>query len=343
MRPDRLLRPTPLALLLFVGIVLFLFRLSLFEGWTFIGDSDRLNSVINTRLFEVDALRAGRPIPMWSDQQFMGYSVIGLHWMLARFSPVPCLLAMVAPEQMLYVLGAITAAMLALTIAATYWMLGAYTGSPLARVTGALLYGLGSFTIHKIVQLDVSSLPIVVLPVLMILVRTTRRETAVRAFLVMAALWAVMVGLTILQEIAYVAMLFGAYALYRSARLWSIWPVLAAGLAFGCGVLIASPRVITVATDIPDVARTSVNVQTAPVETLRYWGDGLMGRTAAENEAVRGAVLNMHEGIQLLTSALGAWAVLAAGLAARSGWSRAWGIALILVLSIALAQWWRPF
>jgi hypothetical protein len=181
------------------------------------------------------------------------------------------------------------------------------------------------------------------MPVLMVLVRTTRRETAVRAFLLTTILWAFLIGYTILQEIAYIAMLFGTYALYRTVRVRDPWPVLVAGLAFVCGVTIASPRVLTVATDIPDVARTTVNFQTAPVETLRYWGDGLLGRTADENEAVRGATLNMHEGVQLLTSAMGAWAVLMAGLLARSRLARFWGVGLALVLSIALSLWWRPF
>ena len=45
----------------------------------------------------------------------------------------------------------------------------------------------------------------------------------------------------------------------------------------------------------------------------------------------------------MLTSALAAWAAIMAGLVARSGWARAWGVGLMLVLSIALSLWWRPF
>ena len=331
------------ALLLIAGCVLFLFRLSLFAGWTFIGDSDRLNSVINTRLFEVDAVRAGRPIPLWSDLQFMGYSIVGLHWMLTGFSPMPYLLALLPPSEMLHGLAALTALLLALTILSTYWMLGAYTTHPVARIVGALLFGLGAFTLHKLSQLDISFAAITAMPVLMVIVRETHRETAARSFLLTALLWAVLIGYTILQEIAYIAMLWGTYALYRSARLRDLWPVMVAGLAFVCAITVAAPRVLTVASEIPDVARTSANVHTAPVEVLRYFGDGLLGRTHDENEAVRGATLNLHEGVQILTSALAAWATLMVGLVARSGVSRAWGTGLILILSTALALWWRPF
>jgi hypothetical protein len=152
----------------------------------------------------------------------------------------------------------------------------------------------------------------------------------------------VLIGYTILQEIAYIALLFSTYALYRSVRLRDPWPVVVAGLAFVCGVAIAAPRILTVATDIPDVARTTVNFLVAPVEVLRFFGDGLLGRTVDENEAVRGATINLHEGVQILTSPLGAWAAVLAGLVARSGVARAWGIALVLILSTAIALWWRP-
>ena len=331
------------ALVVIVGCALFLFRLSLFAGWTFVGDSDRLNSVINTRLFEVDAVRAGRPIPLWSDLQFMGYSIVGLHWMLTGFSPLPYLLALLPPTEMLHALAALTALLLALTILATYWMLGSYATHPVAQIVGALLFGLGAFTLHKLSQLDISFAAITAMPALMVLVRETRRETAARSFLLTGLLWAVLIGYTILQEIAYIAMLWGTYALYRSARLRDLWPVMVAGLAFVCAVTVAAPRVLTVASEIPDVARTSANVHTAPVEILRYFGDGLLGRTHDENEAVRGATLNLHEGVQVLTSALAAWATVTVGVVARSGAARAWGIGLILILSTALALWWRPF
>ena len=339
----RLPRADIVALILIAACVLFLFRLSLFAGWTFIGDSDRLNSIFNARLFEVVSLQKRGYIPFWSDQQLMGFSIVSLHWMLTTFSPMPYLLALLPTSEMLHVLAAFSALMLGLTIAGTYWFFGAYSTHLAPRLVGALLFGLGAFTIHKLSQLDLSFAAIVAMPYLLLLVRETRRETATRVFLAITALWAAIIAYTILQEIAYITMLFATYALYRSARLRDPWPVTVAGLAFVCAVVIASPRVITVAIEIPDLARTTVNFQTAPVEVLRYFGDGLLGRTHDENEAVRGATLNLHEGVQVLSSALGAWATIAAGLLARSGVARAWGVGLILILSTALALWWRPF
>ncbi len=330
-------------LILFAVCSLFLFRLSLFAGWTFIGDADRLNSVLNTRFFEVLSLHQRGTIPAWSDQQFMGYSVVGLHWMLTTFSPVPYVLALLPTAGMLPALAAFSAVMLFLTLAATYWMLGAYSASPLARTVGAILFGLGSYTVHKLLQLDLSFAALTMMPVLMLLVRATRRATAARMFLALALSWAFVALYTVLQEIAYIAMLYSSYALYRSVRLRDGWPVMIGALAFICGVAIASSRILTVAVDIPDVARSSMDIPTAPFEVLRYFGDGLLGRNQDENDLVRGGAVNTHEGVQLLMSSAGAWAAILAGLLARSGAARGWGIGLFLVLSVAFVSWWRPF
>ena len=343
MRDGRLLRQHVVPCLLFAACALFLFRLSLFEGWTFIGDSDRINSVINTRLFEVGALRERGDIPAWSDQQFMGYSIVGLHWMLTEFSPVPYLLVLLPTSAMLYALSVLSAVLLTCTIAAAYWMLGAYSTSLVPRIVGALLYGLGSYTVHKLTQLDLSFAALTAAPVLVLLVRVTHQDTAVKVFVALTALWAGLVGYTVLQEIAYIAMFFGTYALYRSVRTRSLWPALVAGLAFGCGVSIASPRVLTVATDIPDVARTTISVATSPEETLRYFGDGLLGRIKRENNLVRGVTVNLHEGVQLLSSSMGAWAVVMAGLVSRSRVIRLWAVGLVLVLSIVALPWLQSY
>src|SRR4051794_13542104 len=175
-RPGLQIQPSRahlVAALLFVVCALILFRLSLFQGWTFVGDSDRLNTDLNVRLFEVDAIHARGSVPTWSEDQFMGYSIVGLHWLLTAFTPVPYLLALLPSSQMYTALAALSAALLALAIGAAYWALGAYSREPVSRVVGALLYGLASYTIHKLTQLDVAFLALAATPVLLRLVRET--------------------------------------------------------------------------------------------------------------------------------------------------------------------------
>ena len=329
--------------LIFVGCSLVLFRLSLFQGWTFIGDSDRLNTVLNVRLFEVLSILQRGSVPTWSEQQFMGYGIVGLHWMLPGAPPLPQLLALLPTSELYHALAALAAALLVSTMAAAYWALGAYATGPVQRVVGALLYATGTYTVHKLTQLDLSFAALIAPPILLRLVRTTGRECAPKSFLGMAACWAFLVLFTVLQEIAYIALLWGAYAFFRSVRLRTPWPVVVAGLAFAVGVVIGTPRVITIAADIPFVTRTETNIQTTAVEALRYFGDGLLGRSQGEQGVLRGATINMHEGVQLLSSGLAALAVIALGVLAPSCWLRFWGVALLVILSVALNAYFRPF
>lgn len=335
--------PHLLAGLLFVACAVVLFRLSLIEGWTFVGDSDRLNTALNVRLFETDAIRARGSVPTWSEHQFMGSSIVGLHWLLTAYTPVPYLLALLPPSELYHALAILAAVMLALAAGAAYWAFGVYVQDPVSRVVGALLYALGSYTVHKLTQLDVAFLALVLSPVLLRLVREARRETAPRSFLLIALCWASLVLFTVLQEIAYIGLLAGTYALYRAVRTRDPWPLAIAGLAFACATLIGMPRVLTVATESPLVARTSNNIETAAVEALRYFGDGLLGREPREQRLVRGNAVNLHEGVQLLHSALAALAVLAVGLLARSWVVRAWAVGLAVVLSVALVGWFERY
>jgi hypothetical protein len=335
--------PDLLACLFLVGCALALFRLSLFQGWSFIGDSDRLNTVLNVRLFEVLSILQYGTVPTWSEHQFMGYGIVGLHWMLPGAPPIPQLLSLLPLTELYHALAALAAGLLAAAMLAAYWALGAYSTGPLQRLVGALLYGTGMYTIHKLTQLDISFAALVAPPIFVRLVRDTRRETAARTFLGMAICWALLVVFTVLQEIAYIALLWGAYALFRTLRLRDPWPLVAAGLAFVAGVAIGLPRVVTIAAEIPFVTRTSTNIQTTAAEALRYFGDGLLGRTQGENGMLRGNPINLHEGVQLLNSALAAWGVVALGLLLPSRWLRFWGVALVVVLSVALNAYFRPF
>src|SRR5205814_611837 len=114
--------------------------------------------------------------------------------------------------------------------------------------------------------------------------------------------WAMLALFTFLQEVAYVILLFAAYSLYRSVRTRDPWPLVVAGLAGATGIVIGLPRLLTVAAEFQEMARTSTDLRTIDVEALRFFGDGLLGRTFAEQRDLLGGDLNLHEGIQMLGS-----------------------------------------
>ena len=326
-----------------MGYALFLFRLSLFEGWTYIGDSDRLNNMLNLRLFEVFSILKRGSVPSWNEWEFMGYGVSGVHWMLPGAPPLPQLLAMVPLSELYRALGLLAVILFTATMLATYWALGVYSIGPVQRVVGTLLYATGAYTFHKMTQLDIAFLALVAPPILHRLVYMTTRERAPWTFLGMSLCWSVLMVLTVLQEVAYVGLFWGIYALYRSVRLRDPWPLVAAGLAFVIGVTIATPRIITIATEMSVVARTSTNVQNAAIEAVRYFGDGLLGRSQGEQRLLLIPPVNLHEGVQLLNSSLAALAVIAIGLITPSRWLRFWSTTLLVVISVALIDFFPSF
>jgi hypothetical protein len=330
-------------LLALLAVSVILFRLSLFEGWTFVGDSDRLNTVLSIRLFETDQLRARGSISTWTEQQFMGYSMAGIHWMLPGFTPLPYLLVLLPTSQMFSALAVFAMLLLTVAMATAYLTLRPYSRGPIPAAAGGLVYGLSSYIVLRIAQLDLSFCLLILMPVMLALIRSIRRQTAARGFLVLTACWAALVLLTFLQEVAYVTFVVGAYALYRTARQRDPWPLLVLGLAFVVGVSIGLPRVITVGIDFRELARSTNNYQTPAVEAVRFFGDGLLGRFIGEQQRVLGGPLNLHEGVQLLGSALAALMAITLGLVSRSWLVRLLAVTIVVILSVALSAYQRPF
>jgi hypothetical protein len=335
--------PSTLLLAALAVMILALFRLSLFEGWTFIGDSDRLNTVLNVRLFEVNQIQSRGSVSTWSDGQFMGSSMTGLHWMLPGFTPLPYLLALFPVTDTFWLLGVFAALLLGLSIVSAYVTIRVYTPSAIAAAAGAMAYGLSAYVILRITQLDVSFGLLIVVPLMLKVIRETRRENAARSFLWLTIAWAALFLLTFLQEVAYVSFLVGSYALYRSARMRTLWPLLILGFAFTIGTVIGLPRVITVGQDFGELWRSSTNLQTEPVQAFRFFGDGILGRYHGEQDGPLKGNINLHEGIQMLGSALAALAAISAGLMSRSWVMRLLGVALVVVLGVGYVDYNRAF
>jgi hypothetical protein len=342
MRPDRLPRPTLLALVLIVGIVLFLFRLSLFQGWTFVGDSDRLNTFLNVRLFEVESIQARGTVSAWSDQQFMGSSMAALHWMLPGGSPFPYLMALFPRTEAFRVAALITMSLLMVACWSGFLALSAYSSHPVGGIVGGVLYGTSVYAIHRVAQVDASFSVLILMPLVLVGIREARRETAAWTFAGLTACWAALMVFTFLQEVAYAALFFGAYTAYRAARLRDPWVLLISGLAFACGLSMGLPRLLTVAAEFGDISRSNIDFSWTVAEALRYFDDGLVGRTNGEQELLRAPMLNLHEGVQLLSSPMAALLAIAAALLARSWVMRLWGVGLVVTLSVVLVIWFRP-
>ena len=127
-------RGDALALVLPTALALGLFSFHLAGYATFLGDSDRLNGFLNVRKFEVENLRAGG-LKAWSDFQFMGQSMYGLHYMVPDvFSRLEALF----PLADLYrVAGFVTCGLLIAAAFVAYAFLKATCGDPFSAAVGA--------------------------------------------------------------------------------------------------------------------------------------------------------------------------------------------------------------
>ena len=96
--------------------VCFVFWPQIFGAGVFIGESDRLNSYLNMRLAEYDALKQFGRVPDWDSRMFGGFSLAALHWMNPGKDPIPYLLQFLSRDNIFWALGFIP---ILLIIAAT--------------------------------------------------------------------------------------------------------------------------------------------------------------------------------------------------------------------------------
>jgi hypothetical protein len=81
-----------IVLVLLVCGVAVVFWQQLIGTAVFIGETDRLNTYLNVRLAEYDALRTYGRVPAWNPTMFGGFSVAALHWMNPGTDPIAFLL-----------------------------------------------------------------------------------------------------------------------------------------------------------------------------------------------------------------------------------------------------------
>lgn len=217
-KPDRPFR-WPIILLFFLGAAFFVFWPQILGSGVFIGESDRLNSYLNMRLAEYDALlRLGR-VPDWDSQMFGGFSLAALHWMNPGRDPIAYLLQHFSRDNVFWALGFTPILLIVAAGVTSFLYIRAVVNAEAAACVGALAYSLSVFSLHRAAQVDNAELTVVLVPLGLLFVRQADRKTLAAPF---AGLTLVMTALTFwgfLQEVAYAFLFFGVYALYRAGLL----------------------------------------------------------------------------------------------------------------------------
>jgi hypothetical protein len=292
---------------LLLGAVVIVFWQQLIGAGVFIGESDRLNAYLNMRLAEYDALQKYGRVPAWNPTMFGGFSVAALHWMNPGADPIAYFLQLFPRDRVYQVLGYVSIALVPAACTTAYFYIRDLTGARIPAAIAALCYGLSVFGIHRIAQIDNIYLVLLLLPAAMLAIRRVRTENLIRPFVGLAMSMTALAFWAFLQEVAYAFCFLGAYALYRAAVYWKSGPraALAILIVFGTSsvvaLLFAAPRIVALSSEFFQLTRTSSLQYSGYQELLRFFHEGIYGRYFAEGPP-EGTSLNIHEGLQLLSS-----------------------------------------
>ncbi len=298
-----------MAAFLIVPCVAYVFWPHIAGVGVFIGESDRLNSYLNIRLAEYDALRELGRMPTWDYSMFGGFSLAALHWMSPGNDPIAWYLQLFARGDVFWALGFVAILFVASACLSAYLYIRELVGDGLIAACAAICYGLSVFSVHRICQVDTAHLIIVLLPLAMLAVRKITSQQMLWPFVGLCTVLTALAQWGFLQEVAYTFYFVGAYAVYRSALRWregwgtSVAPAVVFGAAAFISILFASPRLITVGLEFGQLTRASSLNYYGYNELLRFLYEGIYGRYYDEGRSL-GHAMNLHEGLQLVSSSM---------------------------------------
>ena len=297
-----------IVLAVLTGGVALVFWQQLVGAAVFIGESDRLNTYLNMRLAEYDALRTYGRVPAWNPTMFGGFSVSALHWMNPGTDPIAFFLQLFSRDQVYQALGYVSIALVLAACGTAYLYIRDLNGARIPAAIAALCYGLSAFGIHRIAQVDNSYLTLLLLPAAMLAIRRIRADNLIWPFVGLTLSISVLAFWGFLQEVAYSFCFLAAYALYRAAVSWKSGPratlrvLIVVGTSFVVCLLFAAPRLITVGSEFFGLRRAAGHFHHPGYqEFLRFFHEGIYGRYFAESRVVLNS-LNLHEGLQLVSS-----------------------------------------
>jgi hypothetical protein len=297
-----------IVLAVLIGGVALVFWQQLVGAAVFIGESDRLNTYLNMRLAEHDALRTYGRVPAWNPTMFGGFSVAALHWMNPGTDPIAFFLQLFPRDRVYQALGYVSIALVFAACTTAYFFIRDLTGARIPAAIAALCYGLSAFGIHRIAQVDNAYLTLILLPAGMLAIRRIRAGNLIRPFVGLTLSISALAFWGFLQEVAYAFCFLAAYALYRAAVSWKSGPRAAVGVLIVVGtsfvvcLLFAAPRLVTVGSEFFRLSRPPGHFHHPGYqEFLRFFHEGIYGRYFAEGRLVFNS-LNLHEGLQLVSS-----------------------------------------
>ena len=298
---------------LLASLSVILFRSHIFGDGLYIGNSDRLNSNLKILKFHLDGLAHGH-LDAWSDYELLGYDTFALPYTFPNALTV--LTFLFGPSKLYITAGYEVVALLTFAGISAYAFLRPSITSMFPAVIGAILYQFSALTLLKVSQNDMSFAVFIVIPLLMLVIRTTDTKSARRSFLLASALIFLLLHFMFLQKASYALLLAGSYAVYRgvATRDWRATAIfVAAGVV---GFVGAFPRLYGIDVALKEYSRTASGVNFErfadvyrfqsifPEQMLRWLDDTIYGSYPSDAIDVLRNNINLTEGFLLYTSSL---------------------------------------
>ena len=191
------------ALLILAAMGLWLFRMHLLGDSTFIGDSDRLNTFLNIRKFEVDSIQRMGRVPAWNDFMFLGFGTFGLHYMLLSADPIAYLEALFPIQHLFRVAGFVSCGFLILSGWVAFCFMKETCGHLFSSLVGAGLYSVSAFSIIRISQVDNAFSVLICLPAGLLFLRRVGPGSTGWCLFGLSVTFVYLLLFTFLQEVAY--------------------------------------------------------------------------------------------------------------------------------------------
>jgi hypothetical protein len=288
-----------------IALVVVVFWQQAFGMGTFIGESDRLNSYLNMRLWEYDAFVQLHEVPSWNNTMFGGFPASALHWMNPGTDPIALLLRWFSRPDLFQVLGYVSITLVVAACLSAYLYFYELVNDHLTAALAGVTYGLSVMSLHRISQVDNAYFTILAVPFAFFMLR--RLKSAARSFVALALTLTALTFWGFLQEVAYAFFILGFYAVYRAFILWrsdrakAINTIFVFASASFVSILFAIPRFLDIAQEMSLLSRASAMQYYGYRELLRFFHEGVYGRTFEENRLL-GNGMNVHEGLQLSSS-----------------------------------------
>jgi hypothetical protein len=301
-----------LAALALVLLAVWLFRGHVFAKDLWIGNPDRLNSDLKVLQHYLMGLQSGH-INAWNEHEMMGYDSFALPYTYPN--PLTYLLGLIDGDRSYVTMGYVGVALLAAAGLAAYSFIRTDLPTGMPAFVGAVCYEFSSLTLLKVSQNSMSFAVFIMIPLLALVIRRIRRDSAPSCLVALSILLAGMLSLMFLQKVAYALMLCGGYALWQTLAQRSWRPALIFAAAGLLAVAFSWPRLLGVASAMGQYVRTIDGLDfrnfdtlyefqnIRPSEILRWFDYGIFGRSPSESQLL-GNNINLTEGFLLHTSAI---------------------------------------